>query len=212
MKRPLRTHLSPLNLTRRGIPKNMQKNTIKDFDSFGNKERAKIGKLIKDYINNIDDKFENNIGLFLFGSNGTGKTYLASIIVKEAYRHRYTSKRCTFVNYINEYTRVWGTKNKEEKEEAEGLFYNDFKAVEFLCLEELGKEIDTSISVPILEDLLRYREEHGLPIIICTNISPKDLLEKYGSSIMSLIKGNTVPIKMVGQDLRESTFKKRGLS
>ena len=38
---------------------------------------------------------------------------------------------------------------------------------------------------------------------------PKDLASKYGNSIMSLIKGNCTPIKLVGEDNRQAVFKER---
>lgn len=207
--RPMRTTLSPTNLLRRGVPKHLHDISIKDLDSFGDPARAEIISYITDYIKNLPSKFDNNEGLFLYGSNGVGKSFIASLITKYAYIFRYTSKRCTFAEYINEYTRMWGCKHPEEREALEELFYRNFKAVEFLCLEEVGKELDTKLSVTVLEDLLRYREEKGLVTIICTNSKPEAILEKYGNSIMSLVKGNCTPIKLVGQDLRQQVFNER---
>ncbi|MBO8161067.1 MAG: AAA family ATPase [Thermosipho sp. (in: Bacteria)] len=209
MKRPIRTHLSPVNLSRRGVPKKFHNLTIDDFDDFEKQDLVKVKEVVKNYIENLDEVFEQNLGLLLYGSNGVGKTFLASLIVKEAYRHRYTSKRCTFVEYINEYTKVWNAKSVQEKEELEELFYHNYKAVEFLALEEIGKELDTKLSPTILEDLLRYREDKGLPTIICTNLTPKTIVERYGQSIGSLIKGNFTPIKIVGADVRQDYYKER---
>lgn len=209
MKRPIREVLSPVNLSRRGVPKQFHNYTINDFDDYGNSELKEVKEFIQKYIDNIDEMFEKNMGLFLYGANGVGKTLLASIIVKEAYRHRYTSKRVTFADYIAEYTRVWGTKDMHEREELEELFYNDYKGVEFLALEEIGKEVDSKITAPILEDCLRYREEKGFPTIICTNLEPKLIVEKYGNSIGSLIKGNFTPIKIVGNDKRREYYNYR---
>jgi DNA replication protein DnaC len=204
--RPVRTALSLENMRFRGIPKKFFKTSIEDFDDYDDSDLKDVKSFIKNYIESLDYMFEDNKGIFFYGSNGVGKTMLGSIIIKEAYRHRYTSKRCTFVSYIAEYTRIWGIRNAEEKEEAEALFYNDYKAVEFLFLEEVGKEIDSKIAQPILEDLLRYREDKGLPTIIATNIPPKQITEQYGSSISSLIKGNMTPIKIVGTDRRKEVF------
>jgi DNA replication protein DnaC len=209
MKRPMRTEVSELNLSRRGVPKHLMHLEISDFHDYDSEERAEVGKLMKDYLENIESNFDNNVGIFLYGSNGTGKTFLASLIVKEAYIYRYTSRRCTFMDYINEYTKLWGIKDAEKKEEEEGLFYHNYKSVEFLVLEELGKELDTKLSPTVLEDLLRYREEHGLVTIICTNLAPKEIVDKYGASIGSLIKGNFRPIMLVGKDNRTEVFKGR---
>lgn len=207
--RPIRTSLSTSNLLRRGVPKALHDCTLNDLYDYGDSERAEVVKYIRKYVKNIPSNFENNHGIMLYGSNGAGKSFIASLITKYAYIFRYTSRRCTFMEYINEYTRMWGCKNPIEKEELEELFYRNFKAVEFLCLEEIGKELDTKLSPTVLEDLLRYREEKGLVTIICTNLNPKDLQTKYGNSIMSLIKGNCTPVKLTGTDNRQSVFKER---
>ena len=209
MNRPKRTTLSIKNLVRRGVPKHLVDVSIRDLDTFNDPDREKVVEYVTNYIKNIPTNFDNNQGIMLYDSNGVGKSFIATLIVKYAYIFRYTSKRCTFMEYINEYTRMWGCKNPLEKEELEELFYRNYKAVEFLCLEEIGKELDTKLSPTVLEDLLRYREERGLVTIICTNLNPKDLASKYGNSIMSLIKGNCTPIKLVGADNRQAVFKER---
>lgn len=208
MTRPLRVSLSPVNLSRKGIPKKFHDISITDYQDYGNDELTRVRDFIIEYLDKINSKFESNAGLLFYGSNGVGKSMLASIIIKEAYRNRYSSKRVTFIEYINEYTRMWGEKGKN-REELEELFYHDFKAVEFLVLEELGKEIDTKIASPILEDCLRYREDYGLVTIICSNLTPKMLFEKYGPSISSLLKGNCTPVKIESVDQRNSFYKER---
>lgn len=209
IERPIRTSISNINLLRRGVPKQLLDVTLGQLDDFNDPNRTRVIGYVKKYVKNIPENFKNNQGILLYGSNGVGKSFIATIIVKYAYIFRYTSKRCTFMEYINEYTRMWGCKNPLEKEELEELFYRNYKAVEFLCLEEIGKELDTKLAPTVLEDLLRYREERGLVTIICTNLNPKDLTSKYGNSIMSLIKGNCTPIKLVGADNRQSVFKER---
>jgi len=200
MIRPIRNSLSELNLIRRGVGKFKDTN-IEDFKTYDSKKLLNIKNQIKDYIDKIDYNFHHVKGLFCFGTNGTGKTFLTSLIVKEAYRHRYTSRRITFVEYVREYTRLWDL-HGEERDIAEELFYNDIKAVEFLVLDEVGKEVNSKIAEPILEDLLRYREDHRLPTIIVTNFSLDSLKERYGNSIYSLIKGGCEPLKFEGTDRR----------
>lgn len=208
--RPQRTHLSTVNLKRRGVPVQYHKHTYEDLDDFNSPERKVVIDYVKEYIKDIHQRFEINEGIFLYGSNGVGKSYIASLITLYAYRFRYTSKRCTFAEYIHEYTSLWNIKDSETLEEATGLFYHNYKAVEFLVIEEIGKELDTKLSPTVLEDLLRYREEKKLVTIICTNLTPKDVVERYGNSIGSLIQGNFTPIQLVGADNRKRAFKLRG--
>lgn len=208
-KRPVRTVVSEDSLKLIGIPKSFRGNTLKGFDVKGKSELKKVKGLVQAYIEDLDNNFENNKGLFLYGSNGVGKTMLSSIILKEAYRHRYTSRRSTFVEYVDKYTKVWNAKSAEEKATLEDELYTYYKAVEFLVLEEVGKEIDSKVSAPILEDLLRYREDNGLVTIVCTNLNISLMTERYGESCISLLKGNTTPVMIECEDKRATIFKKR---
>lgn len=208
MSRPVRKTMSKTSLSLIGIPKSFIDTTIEDFIAKSG-ELKEVKSLVQQYIKDIDFNFDNNKGLFLCGSNGVGKTMLSCIILKEAYKHRYTSRRTTFVEYIDKYTRVWSSKNSEEKETFEDELYTYYKSVEFLVLEELGKEIDSKVAAPILEDLLRYREDKGLVTILCTNLNTETLSERYGESCMSLLKGNTIPVTIQSKDVRNSAFKKR---
>lgn len=208
-KRPVRTVVSEDSLKLIGIPKSFRGNTLKDFDVKGKSELKKVKGFVQAYIEDLDNNFENNKGLFLYGSNGVGKTMLSSIILKETYRHRYTSRRSTFVEYVDKYTKVWNAKSAEEKATLEDELYTYYKAVEFLVLEEVGKEIDSKVSAPILEDLLRYREDNGLVTIVCTNLNISLMTERYGESCISLLKGNTTPVMIECEDKRATIFKKR---
>ena len=203
--RPLRDNVSPTSLVLMGVPKKYTSKTISDFKEYANSDLAKVKQFCINYINDLDTNFEESKGIFFYGSNGVGKSFLSCIILKEAYRHRYSCRRVTFSAYISAYTESWN-KPKTNVEVLEADFYEKYKGVEFLVLEEISKEIDSKVATPILEDLLRYREEHGLVTIVCSNITPKEISEKYGSSVMSIIKGSMTPIKIVGRDKRQEVY------
>lgn len=207
--RPVRRELSSKNLSFMGVPKKMHNLCIEDFDTYGEEDLKTVREYIAKYLDQIPEVFENNQGLFMYGSNGVGKTFLASMIVIEAYRHRYTARRITFSEYISRYTQMWGAKTPDEKEALEDTFYNNYKAVEFLVLEEVGKELDTKLGAPTLEDLLRYREDNSLVTIICANIPPSEIKDRYGASVASLLKGNMTPILIEGRDKRQEYYKDR---
>lgn len=101
---------------------------------------------------------------------------------------------------------MWGCKDQREKDFLEQEFYTYYKSVELLILEEVGKEIDSKVSAPILEDLLRYREDNGLCTIICSNLQVKAFKERYGESCFSILQGCMTPICIEGKDERYSTF------
>jgi DNA replication protein DnaC len=200
---PPREHLSPENLARRGIPRLYFQATIDQYD---------IDEEIRDtfarYLENLDDMFDDNVNLVLYGVNGSGKTYLSSLIIKEAYRLRYSSYMITFQNYLN----LTFGKDEESKE-----YIHSINNCEFLVLDEIGKEIDAinNYNVIVLENLLKIRETLGHPTILCMNLNldNKDgFYEQYGNSIKSLVDGNYVKIKFAGRDFRyDVTRRKRGV-
>ena len=205
--RPLRSTVNKDSLVLMGVPKRFCDKTIEDFNTYGKKSLKSIKKFCSDYVENLVENVDNNKGICFIGSNGVGKSFLSCIILKEMYRHRYSCRRVTFSAYISAYTESWGA-DRSEREVLEQNLLDKYKGVEFLVLEEIGKEIDSKIAKPILEDLLRYREEKGLVTIICTNLTPDTLKDLYGSSICSLINGNMTVIIIDGEDRRMEVFNK----
>lgn len=203
--RPLRSEVNKESLVMMGVPRRFCDKTIEDFNTYSKKSLSSIKEFVEDYINDLDTNVEENRGICFIGSNGVGKSLLSCIILKEMYKHRYSCRRVTFSSYISAYTESWGA-NKSEKDVIESELYEKYKGVEFLVLEEIGKEIDSKIAKPILEDLLRYREEHGLVTIICTNLTPVTLKELYGASVCSLINGNMTVIVIDSEDKRQEVF------
>lgn len=202
--RPLRSHISEKSLVMMGVPKQFCNKTLEDYISY--REVFDVKNFVKDYIKNITHNLDNGRGIFFYGANGVGKSMLSCIILKEAYRHRYSCRRVTFSTYIRAYTESWGTSSKAEKDQFDNELFEKYKGVEFLVLEEIGKEIDSKIAKPILEDLLRYREEHGLTTIICCNMHPNDFRKYYEKSICSIINGTQTIINIVGKDRRQEAF------
>ena len=203
MKRPLRNYISDSSLIMMGVPKKFCDKTLDDFKEY--KGVVEVKRFVETYINNIEENLDNGRGIFFCGSNGVGKSFLSCLILKEAYRHRYSCRRVTFSAYINAYTESWGA-TKSERDVMEQDLLEKYKGVEFLVLEEVGKEIDSKIAKPILEDLLRYREEHGLSTIICCNLDLPDFRKYYEDSVVSLVRGNQTIVKITAEDRRKEVF------
>ena len=202
--RPIRGYLSMTTMIEViGIPFKFCNKTINDFET-PTEDLRRVKEWTLNYINNIDNNFKRNKGIYFNGTNGVGKTFLSALILKKAYEHRYSCKRITFYSYVQQVLNVWNSRGEERETKEEQLFTN-VKGVEFLVLEELGKEIESKLdTVAILEDLLRYREDKGLPTIFAANLSPGTLRQEYGESVYSLINGNCAIITIIAKDGREN--------
>lgn len=205
--RPVRSTIKDSSLVMMGVSRKFCSKSLEDYDTFGKKSLKDVKDFVGQYLTDLVHNVEEGRGICFIGSNGVGKSFLSCIILKEAYRHRYSCRRVTFSSYISAYTESWNTRDKNEKDILESDLYEKYKGVEFLVLEEIGKEIDSKIAKPILEDLLRYREEQGLVTLICTNMTPKDIKDSYGASICSLINGNMTVIMIDSDDMRQEVFK-----
>lgn len=202
--RPIRTTLSRKNLAYRGVPKEFFN---ADLDEYPIDEDKK--EIFSRYIENLPMMVEDKMNLVLYGSNGSGKTYLTSIIVKEAYRQRYTSFRITLETFIQLHF-----KNDDHSIEKLQKIY----ACELLVVDEVGKEtvMKNDFNIVKFEELLRQRDTEGLVTILCMNLDLEGnggFYEQYGNSIKDLVEGNALKVEFEGDSNRKQvTYKKRAVS
>lgn len=202
-RRPIRERLSREAMLLKGIPSEFMD---ADLDDFLMDEDFRV--IITNYIKHLPEMREKKASYLFYGANGTGKTHLSSIIIREAYRQRYTSMRVT----VKEYIQMQFERDDEEIRDK----INKVKNCDFLVLDELGKEVfgKASHNITEVEELLRLRDTAGRPTIICTNLpleGEDGIQGNYGGSIYSLVNGNYLKELFEGQDLRKRTTNDRGI-
>lgn len=201
-KVPPREELSENNLSLAGIPFEFWFSSLDELKPT-NAGAKRVFALVKEYTEKIHDNYVFGQGIFFYGSNGVGKTNLASIILQEAYRHRYAVSYMT----MNKITPI-GVKAAYDEEVRD--FYNRrILNRDFLVIDEVGKEQqgEKQANITVLEEVLRLRSSNKLPTIVITNLSIDDFKYRYGSSIMSLLLQRFIDIKLVGEDFRYKQHK-----
>lgn len=199
---PPRTTLSRENLLLRGVPADYIEGTLQDYV-----QEEEYREFFHKYLSNLHLMYEDRINLCLYGSNGSGKSFLSSLVVKEAYRLRYSSLMITLQKLIDIHFKV-----KKEPEDWDKI--KAVKEANFLVIDEVGKEnfTRTGSNINLFEEILRNAVSVGQVIILCTNLPLEGeggLYEQYGASIKSLIDGSFVKLEFNNEDYRPTHLNKK---
>lgn len=199
---PPRKTLSKQNLLIRGVPAEYIEGTLGDYV-----QDDEYKDFFKKYLSNLHLMYEDRVNLCLYGANGTGKTFLSSLIVKEGYRLRYKTALITMQGLIDLHFKP--NKTEEDWERIKMI-----READFLVIDELGKENFTKSgsNINLLEETLRNAVTKGQVIIICTNLPLEGeggLYHQYGASIKSLIDGSFVKLEFDNSDYRPIHLNKK---
>lgn len=121
--------------------------------------------------------------LFLHGESGCGKTYKAKQLALEFFTNypQTNGEFTTFLDLIQNYKNSF-------KEGLEGSEYRlkikEYKECFLLILDDLGTEKATEFVNQTLFEIINFRVENSLPIIITSNLSLEGLKIKYDQKII----------------------------
>lgn len=155
---------------------------------------------VQQYASNLNNAREHGISLLLWGPNGTGKTLLAAATLKEAIRQGFSSQMTSLGGLIEVYTDGWGDAGKKE------IYNRRIRNVDFLFIDDVGKEYKAKSGDLVevaFDNLIRYRSFRNKPFILTTNTNISNLEGTYGQSLVSLLQGKSIAIKVGGQDYRK---------
>lgn len=201
---PPREVLSWENLLLRGVPAEYIEGSL---DEYVEDEDGNCKPFFDTYLSNLHIMYEDRVNLCLYGSNGSGKSYLSSLVVKEGYRLRYNSFIITMQSLID-------INFKSNKTQEDWDKINAVKKADFLVLDEVGKEnfTKTGSNVNLFEETLRQAVTKNQVVIICTNLPLEEeggLYEQYGRSIKSLIDGSFIKLEFDSSDYRNTHMNKK---
>lgn len=158
---------------------------------------------IEKYINNLDNARDEGICVFLYGNNGTGKTFLGVEILKQAIREGYSAQFTSLGGIIQQLTDGWYDDKQRVKYEER------VKNVDFLMIDDVGKEKRVNknqLVAMTFDNLIRYRSFRNKPMILTTNSDIGSIESEYGKSVKSLLYGKFIPVKVFGEDYRKKVL------
>ena len=172
-----------------------------DISVFNKNEQENVKLVIKKFKDFIQDYENMKIrNIMLIGGTGVGKTFLAQSIAKQGLKYGYTALFTSAFNLNNYLLNLHTSQNSNKL-----IGLNGYLDAEILIIDDLGTEpMLRNVTKEYLLLLISERTLKNKCTIITTNLSPDNILDKYGERIFSRLfnKSNSVLISMTGEDLR----------
>lgn len=151
------------------------------------------------YLENHQNYIARGIGLLMHGPVGTGKTMVATLLLKDLLKLGYTGFSTTFARTINAFTSTF--RSNEEKR----WFADKFMYSQVLLLDDLGRElrsVHSNLPQSTFDLILRTRVQEGRPTLLTTNCTPAELETGYGAAVLSMLKEQSLLLEFSGTDFR----------
>lgn len=146
------------------------------------------------FVFNFDVNDEEN--LLFYGETGTGKTFLANCIAKSLLdKEKIVIYQTAFkLLEILEEIRFGENGDKDKY----GLIFE----ADLLIIDDLGTEMTNTFTNTELFNIINSRLLSGKKTIISTNLSPKEIMDRYDDRIFSRLFSKFTVLHFFGKDLR----------
>lgn len=165
------------------------------------RSNEKISTISRNYVENFSEMKKKGKGLLLYGSVGTGKTFMSSCIANALIDQGHPCLVTNFARLCNTISGMYEGK----QEYIDGL--NKFH---LLVIDDLASERDTEYMNEIVHNLIDSRYRAGLPLIITTNLTADELkhpAEVRKQRIYSRLFEMCIPVEVKGKDRRKERLK-----
>jgi len=141
---------------------------------------------------------EKGKGILFLGNCGTGKTFLAACIANELINQGFSVLMTNFSRLVNI---IFGLKEGKQN------YIDSLNSYDLLIIDDLGVERQSEYVAEIVQNIVDSRYRAGLPLIITTNLTPKDFSADSSdiakSRLYSRISEMCLPVVVSGVDRRK---------
>lgn len=151
--------------------------------------------------------FDLHAGNLLFcGGTGLGKTHLSTAIARRVIEKGYDVCYTSAVNLLASFEAV---RFGSSAANADGEDTKRYDECDLLIIDDLGTEVTNQFTLSCLYMVLNNRINRGLPTIVSTNLSPKELQMRYVDRVASRLLGEFTLLQFVGSDVRMQKLMKK---
>lgn len=192
------------NLTLFDVPRTIKNASLKEVYT-NDKNRVAIIKEIKKFISDYK-KNKSPKGIYLYGSFGSGKTYLIASLFNELAKNDVKSIIVHVPELMRDLKDSFSTSYSEK--------FTLLKKIPILLLDDIGAEYLTSWSRDeVIEPILQYRMDEGLPTFFTSNFSIDELETHFSIAnnsvdkvkakrIIERVKQLSISVELISKNLR----------
>lgn len=171
--------------------------------TFENDDRTndKISKVARNYVENFEKMREKGKGLLLFGTVGTGKTYIAACIANALIDKGYPALMTNFSRIRNTVQGMYDGKQ---------AYLDSFNRFPLLILDDLSAESKSEYMQEIVFNVVDARYRAGLPLIVTTNLTGAELkspADTTNQRTFSRLLEMCLPVEVAGKDRRRDRLR-----
>ncbi len=168
------------------------------YDLYTDEESEGMRRIIdtcRKFADDFGTRYEN---ILLLGNVGVGKTFLTNCMAKEILDRGYSVIYFTSMRLFDTLSReLFGS----EEDRSWGVL-DDLFTCDLLIIDDLGTESVNSFVSSRLFDVLNERDIRKRSTVISTNLSYKDMKDRYSERNFSRIFGNYSVLNPIAADLR----------
>jgi DNA replication protein DnaC len=167
------------------------------FDNYRTDTPQQVAALniARQYVETIRE--QKGTGLLFMGPIGSGKTRLLLSLMNEL-EVRYPQSEQMFGNIADLIHRVKSNFGREGYSASDRDIIGRMTEVRLLCIDDLGKEHSTDWTHALTYEIVNKRYNDMARTIFTTNLSRKDLMERYDGAIVSRIMETSTLIDFTG--------------
>lgn len=156
----------------------------------------------RDFVDTFGREYRN---LLLYGSCGTGKTFLSHCISAELIRKGFSVLYMTSFELFDTLGRDRFSYKEDRSPVVDSIFESDL-----LIIDDLGTELTNNFVSSELFQCLNERLMHKKSTIISTNLTLTEIHKRYSERVASRITDSFKLVKFVGDDIRTTRALRQG--
>lgn len=171
--------------------------------TFANDDNSnkRVSEIARRYVDNFGEMQNRGKGLLLYGTVGTGKTFIAACIANALIDKGVPALVTNFARLTNTIGGMYEGKQQ---------YIDGLSRFDLLVIDDLASERDTEYMNEIVFQIIDSRYRSGLPLIVTTNLTAEEIkhpAEVKRQRIFSRLLEMCIPVEVKGADRRKEALK-----